>query len=287
MLTFFFVSDLHGVTRHYNKLFDAIAQGKPDAVFLGGDLLPTGIDTLRQQDHSIDIFTRNFLAHGFSHLKNTLRDHYPKIYLILGNDDLRAEEPLFVEYESEGIWEYIHSKKTYINHFTIYGYSYVPPTPFQLKDWERYDISRYTDPNCIPPTEGWRSIHVPKNQIEHATMDQDIDRIVGSDDLQNAIFLFHSPPYQTNLDRVSIGKVMFDHAPLDTHVGSIAIRRLIEDGQPLITLHGHIHESPRITGSWKDRIGRTHLFSAAHDGSELSLVIFNPEKPDIAERHLL
>jgi Icc-related predicted phosphoesterase len=287
MPTCYFVSDLHGVTLRYNKLFDAILRGKPDAVFLGGDLLPTGIETLRQQKDSANIFTRKILASGFTRLKNLLGNHYPKIFIILGNDDLRIEEPLFIEYESEGIWEYIHSKQTNFKQFSIYGYSFVPPTPFQLKDWEKYDISRYTDPNCVPPTEGWRSIHVPMNHIEHSTIKQDIDGIINDDDLDNAIFLFHSPPYQTNLDRVSTGKVIFDHSPLDPHVGSIAIRILIEDRQPLITLHGHIHESPRITGSWKDRIGRTRIFTAAHDGPELSLVSFNPLKPDSAERHLL
>lgn len=287
MPTCFFVSDLHGVTLRYNKLFDAIIQGKPDAVFMGGDLLPTGVETLKQQKKSPHIYTRNFLSYEFTRLKNILGNRYPKIFLILGNDDLRIEEPLFIKYQSKGIWDYIHSKKMNYKQFVIYGYSFVPPTPFQLKDWERYDVSRYTDPNCIPPTEGWRSIQLPKNKIEHSTMEQDLNRIIDDDDLHNAIFLFHSPPYQTNLDRVSIGKVMFDRAPLDPHVGSIAIRRLIETRQPLITLHGHIHESPRITGSWKDRIGRTHLFSAAHDGPELSLVSFNLEKPDFAERHLL
>lgn len=80
---------------------------------------------------------------------------------------------------------------------------------------------------------------------------------------------------------------MIDHAPLDVHVGSIAVRRLIENRQPLITLHGHIHESARLTGSWKDRIGNTHLFSAAHDGPELALVRFSPQNPENASRELL
>ena len=78
-----------------------------------------------------------------------------------------------------------------------------------------------------------------------------------------------------------------DHVPLDLHVGSIAIRRLIERSQPLLTLHGHIHESARLTGSWKDILGRTHLLSAAHDGPELALVRFDLEHPGKASRTLL
>jgi Icc-related predicted phosphoesterase len=78
-----------------------------------------------------------------------------------------------------------------------------------------------------------------------------------------------------------------DHVPLDVHVGSIAIRRLIEDRQPLVTLHGHVHESTGLTSSWRDRIGRTHCFSAAHDGPELALVRFDLDDLERADRQLI
>jgi Icc-related predicted phosphoesterase len=78
-----------------------------------------------------------------------------------------------------------------------------------------------------------------------------------------------------------------EHAPLDPHVGSIALRRLIEARQPLVTLHGHIHESARLTGAWRDRIGRTICLSAAHDGPELALVRFDPGAPEHATRELV
>ena len=42
--------------------------------------------------------------------------------------------------------------------------------------------------------------------------------------------------------------------------GSIAIERFIEDRQPLLTLHGHVHESARLTGSWQEKIGRHIAF---------------------------
>ncbi len=77
-----------------------------------------------------------------------------------------------------------------------------------------------------------------------------------------------------------------DHAPVDVHVGSIAVRRFIEARQPLLTLHGHVHESARLTGTWQDRIGRTVCLSAAHDGPELALVRFDLERPGEATREL-
>ena len=78
-----------------------------------------------------------------------------------------------------------------------------------------------------------------------------------------------------------------DYVPLDVHVGSIAIQRFIERRQPLITLHGHVHESARLTGAWRTVIGDTWAFSAAHDGPELALVRFDPEQLDAATRELL
>ena len=75
--------------------------------------------------------------------------------------------------------------------------------------------------------------------------------------------------------------------PLDPHVGSIAIRRFVEQRQPLVTLHGHVHEAARLSGNWRERLGRSWCFTAAHDGDELALVAFDPERPDAAIRQLL
>jgi Icc-related predicted phosphoesterase len=52
-------------------------------------------------------------------------------------------------------------------------------------------------------------------------------------------------------------------------------------------LHGHIHESARLTGNWQERIGKTVAFSAAHDGRELALVRFDPHELDRAIRELI
>ena len=80
---------------------------------------------------------------------------------------------------------------------------------------------------------------------------------------------------------------MVDHVPLDVHVGSIAVRRFIEQRQPWITLHGHVHESARLTGSWREQLGRMHAFSAAHDEPELAVIRFDVENPATATRELL
>ena len=231
-------------------------------------------------------FIGDVLTAGFERLRDDLGEDYPSVFLILGNDDARVEEAAALDAAALGTWRYVHNRKDPLNGFQVYGYAHIPPSPFLLKDWERYDVSRFVDPGSVSPEEGRRSVPRELREIRHATIQGDLERLVGKDDLERAIFLFHSPPHKTNLDRAALDGRKVDHVPLDVHVGSIAVQRFIAGRQPLVTLHGHVHESTRLTGSWRDRIGRTHLFSAAHDGPELALVRFNPEDPENATRTL-
>ena len=80
---------------------------------------------------------------------------------------------------------------------------------------------------------------------------------------------------------------MIDHAPVDVHIGSIAVRDFIEQVQPKLTLHGHVHESARLTRDWMDMLGNTVMFTAAHDGPELAVVKFSLSAPEEAERVLI
>ena len=80
---------------------------------------------------------------------------------------------------------------------------------------------------------------------------------------------------------------MIDHVPVDEHLGSIAVQQFIEEKQPLITLHGHIHESTRLSGCWLEKIGRTVCINGAHDGEDLAVIRLTLEDPESAERLLL
>lgn len=283
----FFVTDLHGNHDRYEKLFNLIKSEKPDAVFMGGDLLPHIRGSINSLNFKpFDDFIEDFFISGFKVLKKELKRHYPEIFIILGNDDPKYEEFRFIKGEKKKLWHYMHNKRYKWKNYEIFGYANIPPSPFLLKDWERYDVSRYVDPGCIHPTEGIRTIDENKD-IEYETIQKDIEALTAGFNPSKSIMLFHTPPYQTNLDRAALDGKTYDHVPLDVNVGSIALRRFIEAKQPLLTLHGHIHESSEITGSWKDKIGNTTLFSAAYSQPELSVVKFNPENLDKAERTLV
>jgi len=280
----FFASDLHGRVDRYRKLVEAIRHRRPAAVFLGGDLLPFPVPVAGEQFAD---FLREFLHPAFADLRDRLGDAYPDMFVILGNDDPRAEEVTVLEGEADGLWRYVHQREETLGEYAVYGYACVPPTPFQLKDWEQYDVSRYVPPVCTSPEEGWRSIPVPAHEVRHGTIARDLAVLTGDRPMDRAILLFHTPPHETALDRAALDGKRIDHVPLDVHVGSIAVRRFVESRQPWITLHGHVHESVRLTGQWHEQLGRTHLFGAAHDGPELALVEFDPRDPGAARRSLL
>lgn len=276
-----FVSDLHGKKDRYQKLFKAILQHKPGLVLLGGDLLPHP----KISEH--DDFLLEYLAPELEKIKTELKEEYPFIGLILGNDDARCYEPSAYKGMELNYWKYLHLRSESFGEYRLYGYSFIPPTPFLLKDWERYDVSRYVDPGCIPPTEGKRTVEIHPDEAEYSTIQKDIETLSAEADLGKSVFLFHAPPYQSFLDRAALDGMKYDHVPLDVHVGSIAIQRFIEDKQPYLTLHGHIHESSEITGHWKQTFGSTVSFSAAWNHPELALVLFNLSDPGNAKRFLL
>jgi Icc-related predicted phosphoesterase len=86
-------------------------------------------------------------------------------------------------------------------------------------------------------------------------------------DPESAVFNFHVPPYDTQLDicpklddELRVVTVMGN--PIPTHAGSTAVRKIIEEFQPRASLHGHIHESRA-----NQTLGRT---IALNPGSEYS-----------------
>jgi Icc-related predicted phosphoesterase len=273
-----FTADLHGSAHRAEALLATIGRERPRAVFLGGDLLRHGEDAAYLED---------LLLPGLEGVRRAHGSGAPEVFVILGNDDPRVFEPVLTEGAARGIWRYVHGIGADLEGFTVLGYNCVPPTPFRLKDWERYDVSQYVDPGCVPPEDGAVSVPVPAAARRLGTITSDLAALAAGHDLNRTVCLFHAPPYRTALDRAALDRRQVDHAPVDVHVGSIAIRRFMESRGPWLGLHGHVHESARLTGAWRDRVGTTIVLGGAHDGPELPLVRFDLERPDGATRVLV
>jgi Icc-related predicted phosphoesterase len=65
--------------------------------------------------------------------------------------------------------------------------------------------------------------------------------------MKNAIYVIHMPPARLGLDKC-YG---------DVEAGSNAVYDFIKKNRPLLGLHGHIHESPQMTGKWSEKLGKT------------------------------
>ncbi len=278
---------MHGDPSLYELLFEYIEARRPDALFLAGDLLPPlGVQRRFLGFDGVD-FVNRFLVRRLAALRERLGPSYPAIYLILGNDDVRFEEGSVFIAGTERVWTYAHGRRLRLEGRAVYGYCCIPPSPFLLKDWERYDVSRYVDPGCVSPEDGMLSVPRSTRDRRHATIAAELDDLIGEDEVSRAIFLFHVPPYRSALDTADLAGRSVEGVPLDPHVGSIAVRRMIEQRRPYLTLHGHVHEAYRLTGSFKEQIGATWCFSAAHDGEGLAIVEFKLSSPQDARREVL
>jgi len=262
-----FTADLHGHRGRYQALRKLIEKETPAGLFIGGDLFRA--DRVSEEFIKAELFEP--IVRMRKESGKTIR-----CFIIMGNDDPRGLEETFQKADADGIIDYVHNRAVPFGDLFVTGYSFVPPTPFQLKDWEKYDVSRFVDPGCVSPEEGYRSVPVPAREIRYSTIADDLDRLAHNAPPNKTIYLFHSPPYKTCLDRAALDGKMIDFAPLDVHVGSIAIERFIRQHQPLLSLHGHIHESTRLTGQWSEKIGQTVACNGSCEGDQLAIVRFDP-----------
>jgi len=263
-----FATDLHGRTERFGLLFDVVRRERPDAVLLGGDLFPRGTDIPSFMERELFVPLRS-LPEG------------TEVFAIMGNDDRRDLEHLFMDADREGILHYVHLGKASLGRLFVRGYSFVPPSPFRLKDWEKRDRPGGVPFMTVPPEEGITTIKLSGEERARANILEDLSMMASDPDLPRTIFLCHAPPHGTDLDKVG-----YDAPGFDPHVGSRAIREFIEETRPLVSLHGHIHESTTVTGSWKDMVGSTLCINGATEGPQLCLVRFDPEDPGSATRDL-
>jgi predicted phosphohydrolase len=177
-----------------------------------------------------------------------------QIFLIPGNWD--AGYPYLFKELIEGIIDLSQKSYRLKNGYELIGYPFVPPTPFRPKDYEKMDDPEapwppQKNPSYIRASEYGDQLNPIDPQVylrEQGTIHEDLNRLPKPIDYGKTIYMMHSPPFATKLDLIQGGK----------SAGSRSIKTFIEGSQPLLTLHGHIHESPQISGTYIDRIGETH-----------------------------
>jgi len=281
-----FTSDLHGETALYHQILEIARRTSCEILILGGDLLPT-LQKGRRYEEMISeqsSFIRNFLLPFF---RKSLEGGFKKIFLIPGNWDPAYPE-IFTD-PSEGVVDLDRKSFRLEDGYEFIGYPFVPPTPFRPKDYEKMDDIE----SPWPPQKNPSYIRSPGSSFmlkaidpysylrENGTIAEDLKNILPAGDRSKTLWVMHSPPFETNLDVIHGGQ----------SAGSRSIRKFIETSQPLLTLHGHIHEAPRVSGKYADRIGNTicinpgQLLAEDEGFPRLQGVTFDLEKSEISLAH--
>lgn len=242
-----YTTDIHGVIWKYEKIFEEAKGLNVDVVINGGDMLPFKGNLLHQ-----DKFIVNFLDDYFYQF-NSL-----KIYFIclLGNDDLIIHDKLFQDVCDRYSYVIeIAQKRCQVKNYEyeFIGMNWVTDLPFGLKDRARMDNNDFKIPKQIGKAyistfNGWIKIDDWASYIKSLpTIEEEISRLIKPINKSKAIYIIHQPPSNLGLDVCHDGR----------KVGSYSIYKFLLKSQPLLSLHGHIHESPEISGNWCSKIKNT------------------------------
>ena len=241
-----YTTDLHGDRDRYRRVEELAAKLGVAAVVNGGDLLPHLKPILEVQ--------RRFIEEDLARHVERLGAAGIHFLSILGNDDLAACDETFRALCTR--FPTAHSlagAKVALGGYEFIGFDLVADYPFRLKDRCRRDRGDFV----LPPQRGTAILSSgsglrelpdwPAYVLSLQTIEEELARLPAPDDPHRAVYVLHHPPAGVGLDCCADGR----------RVGSRAVHRFLQKLQPRLSLHGHIHESPEMTGVWCTRIGRT------------------------------
>ena len=244
-----YVTDLHGDKNKYRKTLDIAVEKNISVIVNGGDMLPK----LGERHLEQPIFINEFLRDYFSEL-----ERYGITYLaMLGNDDLLSVDGLFDTVCGE--YENVHNiagKKVRIGGYEFIGMNYILDHPFGCKDRvvmeTHYIPQRQLSPVAgISNEYGYDRIYnwLEYSRTELPYMCDILNDLPEPENPQQTIYVMHMPPAGLRL-----GQLLYQ----DLDIGSVDIYEFLKERQPLLSLHGHIHESPDTQkGRWINQIRST------------------------------
>ena len=172
----------------------------------------------------------------------------------LGNDDLKMFDNLFERIcKKYSFIIPLAQQKFNLKGYEFIGFNWVVDYPFQLKDRCRMDTKDYifqkqlgvgllSTQNGIEEISDWISY---ANALP--TIQDELSQLIRPENMAQSIYVMHMPPSGLGLDECHSGH----------KVGSKAIYRFLESNQPKLSLHGHIHESPQVSGKWFSKLNQT------------------------------
>lgn len=246
-MRFLYVTDIHGDKEKYLKLLQIAIEGNYKYIIDGGDMLPKGFGRLEKQTNYINDFLTGYLK--------KLQDAEITYLCMLGNDDILPMDTFFDSLCKE--YDNVHNianNKVVLNGYEFIGMNYVLDHPFGCKD------RVVNEDNCvlqeqlasafISTVDGHEQIEDWCNYREKSLpkMGDILNKLPIPTDYKKTIYVMHQPPKNVGLGILNSG--------LD--VGSNDIYKFLKQQEPLLSLHGHIHESPDTeNGKWITNINNT------------------------------
>jgi Icc-related predicted phosphoesterase len=291
-LTLFFATDIHGSETCWRKFLNAAKVYKADVMVLGGDMTGKVIvpiyttqngwqATWKEQDYNIN--TKAELDELVPAIRGP--GAYPyvttreEIDAVVG--DAEAEHALFTKLKMDVLrgWMALADERlagTGVRCFVMAGND----DPYEID--EALGSARTvvnTDRLIVQLTDriamlsfGASTVtpwHSPRELSEDEYLRQ-VEPLVGQLAApERAIFNFHDPPYNSDIDVApqidDLLRVQYRATgePIYAPVGSRSVRALVEKYQPMLGLHGHVHE-----GRGRYKMGRTVGFNPGSDYTE-------------------
>ncbi|HOS96756.1 MAG TPA: metallophosphoesterase, partial [Deltaproteobacteria bacterium] len=172
----------------------------------------------------------------------------------------------------------IHETPCRMDGITFSGYACVTDSTFWVKDYARRDLAKdpYVPSKFAIVSRTDRLMHSPGGEYATArrSMEEDLSDLDLPDPLRS-VCVFHCPPYATGIDTLHNGKP----------IGSRAIRAFLERTQPLLSLHGHIHEAPYVSGVFSTRVGSCIAANPGQGARTLHALVFDTDDPGSSLTH--
>lgn len=244
-MRFIYACDVHGDEAKYSKLISLCKEKQISNIVLGGDLYLKKCDREREQPYYIrtelnDFFTR-------------CEDNNINCILIPGNDDLEQLDDILNEVCSKHSNVYnVDKKAKVVEDICFIGLSNVLDGPWNRKSRIVYEdgcpLQKQRHETCIVEkgtriitSKEWETYR--KTNLEN--MRDLLEALPKNNTEYKTIYIFHEPPFNVGLDVVYNSYL----------AGSKCISRFLRDSDAYMSLHGHIHESPEMSGNWYAKIG--------------------------------
>lgn len=255
------LSDIHQRDFKWSKLSSAVKKEKPDAVVISGDLVA----------NSFMFKYKEFVDKTIKKYAKEIKEHCPHLILVNGNDDHKdISEYLSTTEGANDLWYNVNDTVLEVNGFEFIGVPQVLDHPFGYKYWCVRETNEDLHINWFQMgkpltmvTEKLDFINIddyPQFLMAKPSMETILENVsLKIKDMNKAIFLIHCPPMGCGLDITSRGDIC----------GSGIITKFIMNKQPLLTVHGHIHESPKYTGKWCCQLDKTWAIQAGQIENDL------------------